>query len=53
MKGISAMMPNDDTHKEFGNALRRAAAAGVHVLAYDCMVTEDSLEIDKPVPVIL
>lgn len=53
MKGISAMMPNDDTHKEFGNALRRAAAAGVHVLAYDCIVTEDSLEIDKPVPVIL
>lgn len=53
MKGISAMMPNDDTHKEFGDALRRAAAAGVLVLAYDCIVTEDSLEIDQPLPVIL
>lgn len=53
MKGITAMMPNDDTHKEFGDALRRASAAGVHVLAFDCIVTEDSLEIDQPVPVIL
>lgn len=53
MKSISAMMPNDDTHKEFGDALRKAAAAGVHVLAFDCIVAEDSLEIDQPVPVIL
>jgi len=28
-----------------------AAAAGVSVLAYDCRVTPDSLELDAPVPV--
>ena len=53
MKGITAMTPNDDTHKAFGDALRLAAASGVHVLAYDCTVTEDGLDIDSPVPVIL
>ena len=53
MKGITAMMPNDDTHKAFGDALRTAAARGVHVLAYDCIVTEDGLDIDSSVPVIL
>ena len=53
MKGISAMMPNDDTHKAFGDALRTASKAGVHVMAYDCLVTEDSLQIDKQIPVIL
>ena len=53
MKGVTAMMPNDDTHKAFGDALRTAAAKGVHVMAYDCIVTEDGLDIDSPVPVIL
>lgn len=53
MKSVTSMMPNDDTHKAFGDALRKAASHGVHVLAYDCIVTKDSMEIDKPVPVIL
>ena len=53
MKGITAMIPNDDTHKAFGDALRNAAAKGVHILAYDCIVTEDGLEIDCSVPVVL
>ena len=53
MKGVTAMIPNDDTHKAFGDTLRAAAAKGVHVMAYDCIVTEDGLDIDSPVPVIL
>lgn len=53
MKGVVAMMPNDDTHRAFGDALRKAAESGVHVLAYDCNVTENSLEIDESIPVIL
>ena len=53
MKGITAMMPNDDTHRAFGDALRTAAKKGVHVLAYDCLVTENSLTIDNLIPVIL
>lgn len=53
MKEISALYPNDGTHKEFGDALRRAAKAGVRVLAVDCKVTEDQVVADLPVPVIL
>ncbi|MCD8146739.1 MAG: DNA/RNA nuclease SfsA [Clostridiales bacterium] len=43
--------PNDRTHPAFGEALRRASAAGVHVLAMSCRVEPDSLEIEAPVPV--
>lgn len=53
MKGAGAMMPNDETHKAFGDVLRKAAETGVHVLAYDCIVTEDGLVLDEKVPVIL
>lgn len=51
MKGIHAFTPNQKTHPQFGDALRMARSAGVHILAYDCLVTEDSLQIDRPVPV--
>ena len=51
MKGPRAFRPNDDTHPQFGAALRAAAAAGVEVLARDCLVTPDSLVLDAPVPV--
>lgn len=51
MKGISSFEPNDDTHPEFGEALRQAAASGVGLLAYDCRVTEDSLALADPVDI--
>ncbi len=53
MKEIVSLSPNDATHKAFGDALRRAAAAGVKVLAVDCFVTADSVVADKEIPVIL
>lgn len=53
MKGIHGFRPNDITHPAFGDALRAASAAGVHVLAYDCTITPDTMSIDSPVPVIL
>ena len=53
MKGISAFAPHAERHPEFAEALVSAAERGVHVLAYDCIVTENSLQIDAPVPVIL
>lgn len=53
MKGVTRFRPNDVTHPAFGAALREAAASGVEVLAYDCRVTPDTLELDKPVPVVL
>ncbi len=51
MGGMVDFAPNDVTHPAFGEALRRAAAAGVEVLAMECAVTPDSLTITKPVPV--
>lgn len=51
MKEIRAFRSNDDMHPQFGEALRRAAAAGVTLLARDCIVTPDSITIDAPVPI--
>ena len=51
MSGVEYLYPNDATDPAFGKALREAAAAGVQVLAVDCIVTEDSMTIGKSVPV--
>lgn len=48
MEGMHMFMPNDETHKAFGDVLREAAAAGVEVLAYQCHVTEDTLTVTEP-----
>ena len=53
MKEITSFMPNDETHKEFGDALRLANASGVKIIAMDCIITPDSIVIDKEVPVVL
>ena len=51
MGDVTAFHPNDATDPDFAAALREAAAAGVEILAMDCAVTPDSLEIRNPVPV--
>lgn len=60
MKGVTVLRPNDETHKAFGDALREAYAAGVNILAVDCVVettpNEDgtlrlSVTADQPIPV--
>lgn len=51
MANVADFAPNDDTHPAFGATLRRAAAAGVQIAAYDCRVTPDSLTVGSPVPV--
>ena len=51
MEGVRHFEPNDRTHPEFGETLRKAAQAGVHVLAVDCAVTRDSAHIRAEVPV--
>ena len=53
MEGMKCFIPNDETHPAFGAALREAAAAGVEVLAWECSVAPDQMEILRPVPVIL
>ena len=49
--GAKYVTPNDTTHPQFGQALRRAAAAGVEVFALGCAVTPDSLTAEAFVPV--
>lgn len=51
MSPVLFFSPNDQTHPQFGQALREAAMAGVKLLAMDCAVTPDSLELQDPVPI--
>ena len=53
MAGMKDFAPNDVTHPAFGEALRRAAQAGVQVMARECVVTPDSLVMGKEVSVLL
>lgn len=53
MKDIHLFRPNDVAMPAFGQALAEAARQGVHILAYDCIVTPESIQLDKPVPVVL
>ena len=51
MKGISVFRPHEARDPKFAEALRKAAQAGVKVLAYDCKVWETGFCLDAPVPV--
>ena len=51
MSPVRSLHPHDATDPQFGQALRQAAAGGVQVLAMDCRVTEDSMEIQSSVRV--
>ncbi len=53
MKDVRYFTPNRETHPAFCDALKCARAAGVRVLAYDCIVDSDSITIHKEVPVVL
>lgn len=51
MEDVKYLHPNDATDSAFGAALREAKAAGVEILAYDCRVTQDTMEIGKSVEI--
>lgn len=51
MADVEGFSPNDETHPAFGEALRRAAACGVEVLAYACSVVPGEVHMTRPVPV--
>jgi len=53
MQGAERLSPNDGADPAFAAALRRAAGAGVQILARDCRVRPDSMEINAPIPVVL
>lgn len=45
MNDVLYFQPNMETHKEFGDALRAAKKAGVNIVAVDCEVTENTINI--------
>lgn len=51
MDNINEFTPNDAMDKDFGEALRRAHKSGVDVMAYECVLGEDYITLDKSVKV--
>lgn len=51
MEDVSYFAPNVKTHAKFAEVLKKAQEQGVHILAYECKVSKDCIEITKPVPV--
>jgi len=51
MKGCQAFVPNRDMDEAFADALLKALQQGVRILAYDSIVKEDELLLDRPIPV--
>ena len=51
MEGVRYLHPNDLTDKPFGEALRQAKNAGVQILAYDCKIAENTMNIHEKVGV--
>lgn len=49
MKGPRQFLPNTAMDPKFTEALRIARTSGVEILAYDSMVTEDSLVLGEPI----
>ena len=47
MKGVHLFKPNEKMHKDFADALAFAKEKGVNVLAVDCIVSKDTIEIDS------
>ncbi|MBP1971779.1 sugar fermentation stimulation protein A [Virgibacillus natechei] len=53
MKGCHAFVPHREMDAPFADALLEASRQGVQILAYDSIVTEDELVLDKALPVYL
>ena len=53
LENVYKFSPNDERDSKFGEALRAAKAAGVDIFAYNCLVTEESIEINQEVEIIL
>ena len=50
MAHVDGFSPNDRTHPEFGQALRRAAESGVEILTLSCHVTPEEVYITDSIP---
>ncbi len=50
---VTHFSPNEKTHKAFTDALRECRDRGVNIIAMDCNITEDSIDIASEVKIIL
>lgn len=53
MSDVKVFKANEEMHKAFADTLTRVYEKGVNVLAYECLVTENSIRISKQVPVLI
>ncbi len=53
MKGCHSFEPNAITDPKFAETLKLASDNNVQILAYDCNVTEDSIDISDRIPVVI
>ena len=53
LENVYTFSPNDETDPIFSNALRLAKENGVDIMAYNCIVDKNMIEINKSVEVIL
>ena len=51
MKSAKVFRPNRATHPAFADALQEAQAAGVEIMAWDCVVSPETVRIDQPIEV--
>lgn len=51
MEKVAYFTPNYKTHNEFGQALKYASSKGVKILAYDCIVKENSIILSNQVDI--
>ena len=51
MQNVKYFAPNRRTHPAFGDALKEAGERGVHIMAYDCLVTPEGMQLRRPVEI--
>ena len=51
MADVKYFSPNVDTHKEFTKTLKEAAENNVSILAYDCNITPNSIELSNNITI--
>ncbi len=53
LEEVCSFKPNDITDPKFADTLRQAKDNGVDIFAYNCKVTEDSIELNERIEIIL
>lgn len=53
LDNVETFSPNDERDPEFGRALRLAREKGVDIMAYNCKLGKDMIEINKKVDIML